>query len=552
MHARLVIGCALAALGRFSVAALGQTEPIWTDRGLLFPEGAAIPRSLTQTERAYWDVHPRDRQRGAFEPPSGPVFCPGEYAPMQAILIAWEGDSSWKSILAQMAGRITTTGDADLWVVLDTASEQSNASSTLSAAGANLSRVSYLVRQTDTIWCRDYGPRYIYEGNCRAIVDHIYNRNRPFDDVLPAYIAQTRNHAIYDLDLVHGGGNFHLDSIGRSYVTRLVTNENPDKTEQEIHDLWAEYQNVDTTFFNPYSQAVDSTQHIDMWMQVIDDDKVIVSDWPLEPGSQQDNIADGAAATLATRGYTVYRIPAVRSGGTHYTFTNVVLCNGIVMIPSYTNPTASQYNDDALAVFQNALPSKTIYQIPSQAIVTAAGVLHCIVMHIPEPLGGVHPTAYLKNLRGGEALTPGEVVDIRWISDDDQAVTSVDLKLSTNGGASYDWTIVHGTAADGLYSWTVPDLDSAQARIQVVVHDASGNSGSDASDSNFTIGSPSCTGDVNGDGTVDLGDLSLLLAAFGTCSGDGNYNPSADLDGSGCVDLSDLSELLAAFGLDCP
>ena len=34
-------------------------------------------------------------------------------------------------------------------------------------------------------------------------------------------------------------------------------------------------------------------------------------------------------------------------------------------------------------VWQQALPTHTIIQIESQAIVTAAGVLHCICMHVP-------------------------------------------------------------------------------------------------------------------------------------------------------------------------
>lgn len=56
------------------------------------------------------------------------------------------------------------------------------------------------------------------------------------------------------------------------------------------------------------------------------------------------------------------------------------------------------------------------------------------------------------------------------------------------------------------------------------------------------------TGDIDQDGDVDLADLAELLAAFGACTGDANYNADADFDDSGCVDLSDLAELLANFG----
>jgi hypothetical protein len=55
-------------------------------------------------------------------------------------------------------------------------------------------------------------------------------------------------------------------------------------------------------------------------------------------------------------------------------------------------------------------------------------------------------------------------------------------------------------------------------------------------------------GDLNGDGVIDLIDLALLLGSYGTCEGDGGYNPNADIDESGCVDLPDLATLLASYG----
>jgi|GEM_PF-2928114 len=54
-----------------------------------------------------------------------------------------------------------------------------------------------------------------------------------------------------------------------------------------------------------------------------------------------------------------------------------------------------------------------------------------------------------------------------------------------------------------------------------------------------------CTGDVTGDGLVDLSDLNLVLANFGTDSLDGDAN----LDGT--VDLDDLNAVLGAFGTPC-
>jgi hypothetical protein len=57
---------------------------------------------------------------------------------------------------------------------------------------------------------------------------------------------------------------------------------------------------------------------------------------------------------------------------------------------------------------------------------------------------------------------------------------------------------------------------------------------------------PGITGDLDGDGDVDLSDLAILLSNYGTLSG---ANPEdGDLDGDRDVDLSDLAALLASYG----
>jgi len=39
-----------------------------------------------------------------------------------------------------------------------------------------------------------------------------------------------------------------------------------------------------------------------------------------------------------------------------------------------------------------------------------------------------------------------------------------------------------------------------------------------------------------------------MLSAFGSCDGDPDFNAAADIDGSGRVELDDLAVLLANFG----
>ncbi len=68
-----------------------------------------------------------------------------------------------------------------------------------------------------------------------------------------------------------------------------------------------------------------------------------------------------------------------------------------------------------------------------------------------------------------------------------------------------------------------------------------------AADAAFCEGTV-CPGDVDGNLTVDLTDLAIILANFGA-SGVGLSD--GDLNGDGLVDLSDLAALLAVFGQSC-
>ncbi len=354
-------------------------EPIRTEGGLVYPEGASIPAGLTEVERAYLEACPLRPDYGRSGPPSGAVYCPAEYEPMEGLLIAWE---SYSSLLTDLTVGITT-GDpqAMVWVVVDSYSEQSSASSTLASAGADMDQVGFIVRTTDTVWIRDYGPRYIFEDGVRTIIDHMYNRPRPNDNLFNDYLSVLWDEPQYDIPLVHGGGNFHLFATGDAFMSDLILDENPGLTEQDVQDLFRDYQNLDLTIYPRFPSYFDSTGHIDMWMFPVRDDEIIIGQYASSSG-QPYTITENAVVDLVSRGYTVYRTPGWNAGGTHYTYTNAVVLNNLVFVSRFGTPYTSQ-DAQALAVFQEAFPDHTVTQLYSGDIIHAAGAMHCIVMHVP-------------------------------------------------------------------------------------------------------------------------------------------------------------------------
>ena len=216
---------AMLALSVFAEA--HEADPAYL--ATLHDEGG-LPRSLAPFERLPHFVPPL----APADAPGGHVRAIAEYEPIAGILISWGGFNALHT--AMVVPLTTADPPSDVWVVADSTSEATSAENVLSGGGADLSHVHFIVAATDSVWIRDYGPRFIEHQGTRGIVDHIYNRPRPHDDAIPGVIGADWDEPVYELPLVHGGGNFHLFRDREAFMTRLVVNENPGVTESEIID----------------------------------------------------------------------------------------------------------------------------------------------------------------------------------------------------------------------------------------------------------------------------------------------------------------------------
>ncbi|HRQ64328.1 MAG TPA: agmatine deiminase family protein [Xanthomonadaceae bacterium] len=386
----LLFGCAsLAAQGLVPeefLAGIQDDEP-------------TLPRGFTREERDRWRLPELDRAMRA--PPPVLVRAMAEYESNRGLLIRW---GSQNSVLTEMTVAVTTLdSSASMYIVVSGPSLESSARSTLQGAGADLSRVHFLTAPSDSVWIRDYGPRYVDQEGELAIVDHTYNRPRPNDNQVPDRIAQLWGQPQYDLPLVHGGGNFHLFANREALMTNLILDENPGVTAQQVRDYYAAYQGLDVTLVGAFPTSVDSTQHIDMWMLPVSDETIIIGEYDAAVGGGVPRQVTEATATLLEgRGYTVLRTPGWRTtgfGGAHYTYTNAVIVNDLVMICRFNGYEAQ--NAQARAVFEAAFPDRQIYAVDCSGIISLAGAIHCIVMHVPEPIMSLPEEVFRDGFEGG-------------------------------------------------------------------------------------------------------------------------------------------------------
>ncbi|MGB2985870.1 MAG: agmatine deiminase family protein, partial [Phycisphaerae bacterium] len=303
------------------------------------------------------------------------MYTPAEYDQNEGMLIVW---GSYTALLTDMTVAVTT-GDPDavVYVVVTGASQQSSATSTLSSAGADMGQVEFITYTTDTVWIRDYGPRFTINDNVRETVDFEYNRNRPNDNAFPSFLGGLWGETVSTMGLTHGGGNLQVAG-GDAFMTELILDENTGLTEQDVADIIDQYLNLDLTIYGRFPSTFDSTGHIDMWMLPVSDTAIIIGEYASSTGEPY-TITEDAVSDLTSRGYTVYRTAGWNTGGVHYTYTNAVIMNDVVLVPQFN----VAEDATALSVFQTAFPDRTCIQIDSTSIISAGGAGHCIMDHVP-------------------------------------------------------------------------------------------------------------------------------------------------------------------------
>ena len=156
------------------------------------PGEPQLPIGLTEEEKTR--LHEIGMLHRATEPPAGEVRNPAEWEPSEGVLVRWPLGIS-VALVAEMSEDVMVT------TIVANAQQETDARSTYASGGVNLANIDFIHASTDSIWVRDYGPWFIFNDSQLAIVDHIYNRPRPQDDVIPQTIGTEWGLEVFGMDL---------------------------------------------------------------------------------------------------------------------------------------------------------------------------------------------------------------------------------------------------------------------------------------------------------------------------------------------------------------
>ncbi len=370
-----------------------------------------LPKELTATEQSLISSY-QFSGTNLTPPPIQPVRTAAQWEEVGYLLIRWTPE--FQNIQRQ----IVEAAIQECKVLIAT-QNQSTVQNYLTSNGIDLTNVEFLNAPSNSIWIRDYAGNTVYTNDVGelALVDWIYNRPRPQDNLLPTYHADYFDIPLYvtdtaPADLVNTGGNFMSDGLGNAFASELILDENDAgnpygvsvKTEAQIDQIVQDYMGIDS-YRKMEVLPYDGIHHIDMHMKLLDEETILVSRYPdgVADGPQIEKNINYITNTFQTpfgNDYEIKWIPAPPSttgsypdtGGAYRTYTNALILNKSVLVPTYR----PEVDAEALQIWEEAMPGYRIVPIDvdnaGENLIALSGAIHCIThtVGVAEPLWIVH------------------------------------------------------------------------------------------------------------------------------------------------------------------
>jgi len=334
-----------------------------------------------------------------FPPASPPPFPPrtmAEWEEVQALVV------TWVNLYSNALMEIIRHGVEECTVII-IGYDETIIMDKLEDNDIPTENIQIIEADYNSVWVRDYGPWTVYQNevDSLALVDWTYDDlSRIYDDAIPGIMAQALQLPHYEAteppyDWIHAGGNTLRDGLGTFFSSNLVFETNPGKTEAQIDSIAQLYLGAERYFKLPVL-PYDSIHHLDMHMCLLDEETILVGEYPagVADGPQIEanlEMIEGFTTAFGNP-YRIIRVPQPPNGEGLYpdeaeqyrTYTNSIFVNNTILVPTYEE----QYDTTALRIYEEALPGYNVVGIDCEFLSKYYGAIHCItkLIGVSDPL----------------------------------------------------------------------------------------------------------------------------------------------------------------------
>jgi hypothetical protein len=164
----------------------------------------------------------------------------------------------------------------------------------------------------------------------------------------------------------------------------------------------------------------------------------------------------------------------------------------------------------------------------------------------------IHDLAVTDLICSSTKVYVGQIINITvFVQNEGNVPETFNVTTYTNTTATETLTVTNllpGNQTTLAFTWNTSDFARGNYTIKAMASTVPGEV--DISDNTFIDGNilVAVFGDLNNDGIVDMGDLSIVGRAFGSYPGHPRWNPNTDLNDDDFIDMGDLGIVGRNFG----
>lgn len=329
---------------------------------------------------------------------------PHKYAGKQAYYFGEEGIDGevYAQMLEPLWIEITKalhTGET-VHIIVYNEDEQARVEHILQENQVDLSRIDFVIMETDDVWMRDSGPiftvrdggelvvaNFVFDGYGNAIEPEYYAK----DARIAANIAAAKGFECIDIDMVLEGGSVEVDGKGTLIAAKssvVGTERNTEMQIEEVERYLKTYYGVSNIIWIEGLKNCDITDgHIDACVKFADENKLVTLPyddfvWYCSE-TEEDWQTVSNAVNAEGEPYEIVEIPLTE---TFYEeledygcYLNYYVGNEVVLVPIY-----GDVNDQvALDIIAGLYPTRQVVGINCLELALFGGMVHCVTQQQP-------------------------------------------------------------------------------------------------------------------------------------------------------------------------